>query len=565
MTRKVDARLERETVGCRRWWRRLKLALVLSVLGLLIVFDTGTFAQNTGEAPPGGPSNPPAPSNPPGQGGSDQRTNQGSKQTKLAPESVLVQLSGGVGQATIVYSRKAGAASPVLDWTDAVGATNSIPKNKIKVQWVGQPITVDKYETVTLSISVDTRDWVEPNATYKGSIIFIWPDASAQPESFTITNAVVADFNVSRPKIDTVLLSGQPTQTDLIVSNTGKEKITKVTFSSNDLEDSTTHRRADFGAAQSVTIDLDPGREQSVAVTLPRPSYAGTYIGTLNITANERVRKSIPLSVITRGPTFGWNWLPCALFVLTLLIGYLLSLYLEQWFGLGGLERAQALITLEGANTDLVKTLEKVRAWEKVNPGIELDAGKLRLDGERRELSEILEHPNKHSNDVLKANVPRFTTVAAAGTILYLKVETATGQWHTIAKLKPVIDGLDAVPFPAADDGVDKYRAALDKVFSDHVNTQTALPSGAPMPSSEILSERVSAERLEIKIERMNLLKRFAVVVVVFITGYMTLYWNDPDFGTLPDYFAVFLWAFGLSTTGAGILTSAKSSYTRPT
>src|SRR6185369_3321033 len=132
-------------------------------------------------------------------------------------------------------------------------------------------------------------------------------------------------------------------------------KITKVVFSSIDLEDSTTHRRADFGPAQSTSIDLDPGHEQLVALTLPRPSYAGTYLGTLNVTANERVRKSISLSVITRGPTFGrWNWLPFALFFLTLMVGYLLSLYLEQWFGLGGLERAQALVTLERANSDLV-------------------------------------------------------------------------------------------------------------------------------------------------------------------------------------------------------------------
>ncbi|HKO98694.1 MAG TPA: hypothetical protein VJU86_16970 [Pyrinomonadaceae bacterium] len=564
MTSKIDLRLEDEMVGPSAW-RWLRLAVVLSALVFVIVFNHGAIAEIKSEPTPG-PSDTVAPSNPSVPGGSGPQTNQGSRLKKVAPESVVVQMNNGVGQATVVYYRKAGEAAPSLDWTEAIGSANSIAKDKITVKWVGQPQTVGQYELATLSINVATSDWVEPNVTYKVTIIFIWPDAPApQTETFTITNAVVADFKISRTKIDAVLMSGQPTSADFIVSNSGKEKITKLTFSSTDLEDSATHRRAEFGAAQSSTITLEPGREQSVAVTLPRPSYAGTYIGTLNVIANERVRQSIPLSVITRGPTLGrWNWLPCVLFFLTLTFGYLLSLYLEQWFGLGGLERAQALVTLERACADIVKTLEKMRAWEKAHPEIELDAAKVRLDGDRRELSEILEHPNKLSNDVLKANLPRFTTVAASGTILYLKVETATLQWH-FQKLKPVIDALDAVPFPAAADGVDKYRAALDKVLADHVNSQTPLPQGAPMPSSDRLSERVSAEQLEIKIERMNLLKRFAVAGVVFIMGYMTLYWKDPDFGTLPDYFAVFLWAFGLSTTGAGILTSAKSSFTRPT
>jgi hypothetical protein len=558
MNRKVHATLKSESISCRHWLRRIRSTLLCGFIGMLIALSGSAFSQVPGSPEPSVPAAPTTSSVTP--------NNQTPTLTKLAPEAVLAQMNNGIGQATIVYARKAGEAAPALDWTDAIGPANSIAKDKIKVVWVGQPRTVEKYETVTLSLSVDTRDWVEPNVAYKGRIIFIWPNAGAQTENFTITNTVVSDLSISRSKIDAVIMSGQPTNADLIVSNIGKEKITKVVFSSIDLEDSTTHRRADFGPAQSLSIELEPGGEQLVALTLPRPSYAGTYIGTLNVIANERVRKSIPLSVITRGPTFGrWNWLPFVLFFLTLLVGYLLSIYLEQWFGLGGLERAQALVTLERANSDLVKTLEKVRAWEKAHPGIELDAAKVRADGEQRELSEILEHPNRHSNDELKANVSRFTTSAAAGTILYLKVETATGQWHTIEKLKPVIDALDAVPFPAAADGVDKYRAALDKVFTDHVNTQTLLPAGAPMPSSEILSERVSAEQLEIKIERMNLLKRFVVAVVVLIMGYMTLYWKDPDFGTLPDYFAVLLWALGLSTTGTSILTSAKSSYTRPT
>jgi hypothetical protein len=558
MDRQVQARSGCDSVGSRRWLCWLKPAVLLGSLGMMIALHGGAVAQVTGGSAPGGQPTPP------GQGGGTP-TNQNLKLTKLAPKSVLVRMNNGVGQATVVYARKVGEAAPVLDWTDAVGATNSIAKDKIKVQWVGQPQTVGKNETLTLGISVETREWVEPTATYEGQIIFIWPDGNPQPETFTITNAVVADFSMSRPKIDAVMMSGQPTQANLIVGNTGKEKITKFTFSSTDLEDSTTHRRADFGAAQPVTVELEPGREQTVALTLPRPDHAGTYIGTLNVIANDRVRKSIPMSVITRGPTFGkWNWLPFILFCVTLGIGYWLSMYLEQWFDLGGLERAQALLALEQANTDLVKTLKQVRAWEAANPGIQIDAARLRLDGDQRELKDLLDLQKRQSTDALKSNVARFTTLAAAGKILYLKVDSAARQWTTPATLKPVIDALDAVVFPTPAEGLDKYRSALDKVLADHINTKAPMPAGAPMPISEELSQRVSTEQLEIKIERMSWLKRIVVAIVVFITGYMMLYWKDADFGTLPDYFAVFLWALGLSTTGAGILTSAKSSYTRP-
>jgi hypothetical protein len=583
MTPKVDARFEDETVDCRRWWRRLRLAVVLSALGFLIIFDTGTFAQIKSEPTPGGPSNPappnPEPSKTPGPGGSGPQTNLSSRLTKLAPESVLVQMNNGVGQATVVYSRKAGEAAPILDWTEAIGSANSIAKDKITVQWVDQPQKVGQYEIATLRINVETSDWVEPNVIYKSKVIFIWPDAQApQTENFTITNAVVADFTISRAKIDAVLMSGQPTTADFIVSNSGKEKITKLTFSSTDLEDSTTHRRVDFGTSPPLTLQLEPGREQQVALPLPRPSYAGTYIGTLNVTANDRVRKSVPLSVITRGPTLGalsrlpllsllplpnWFPLPFILFVGTLGLGYWLSTYLEQWFGLGGLQRAQALVALEKANSNLAKTLAELRAWETAHAGIELDAARLQLNDGLRELKGLIEKPDKPSTDDLTSSAARFTTLAAAGQLLGYKVQTATAQWNTPTNLKPVIEALDAVPFPAAAEGLENYRKALAKVLMDHASTRIVLPAGAPMPSSDILSERVTAEQLELKIERMNLLQHATVAIVVFITGYTTLYWKDADFGTLLDYLTVFLWALGLSATGASILTRAKPTSAR--
>ncbi len=559
MIRQSPARSRENFVSRRRRLRGLKLALLLGSLCLLLAVRGGALAEETGVLPAGDPSNPP------GQGGGTP-PNQDPKLTKLAPDSVLVQVNNGVGQATIVYARKAGDAAPVLDWTDAVGTTNSIAKDKIKVQWVGQPRRVEKQEAVTLVISVETREWVEPNVTYKGTIIFFWPDGSRHTEGFILTNSVVADFTISRAKIDAVLMSGQPASANFIVSNTGKERITKFTFSSTDLEDPTTHRRADFGPAAPVTAELDPGREQTIALTLPRPSYAGTYIGTLNVIANDRVRESIPLSIITRGPTFGtYNWLPFLLFCLTLAVGYCLTIYLEQWFGLGGLERAQSLVTLDQAKNDIDKTLEELKTWEAVHVGIDVNAARLRLEDGLRELNGLLERPNRYSTDELKSSAPRFKTLSSAGNVFYDKVLIATDGWKTPETLKPLIDELDAVAFPAAADGLDNYRKELAKVLENHLGTKTALPAGAPMPFRSFLPEQVMRKQLELRIERMNMLHRVVVAIVVFITAYTSLYWKDADFGTLLDYLTVFLWALGLSATGASILTRSKSSYTQPT
>jgi hypothetical protein len=61
----------------------------------------------------------------------------------------------------------------------------------------------------------------------------------------------------------------------------------------------------------------------------------------------------------------------------------------------------------------------------------------------------------------------------------------------------------------------------------------------------------------------MTFVHRTVVAVVVFAGAYMTLYWNDLDFGTLLDYLGVFLWSLGLTKTGTDILSRAKSSYSR--
>jgi hypothetical protein len=231
------------------------------------------------------------------------------KLTKLAPDQVMLQTSNGVGRATIIYTHQAGEATPKVEWSDALGGVNSIPKGKIDVQWAGEPQRLQHWELLTLNVSVAAHQWIESNVAYKGKIIFLWPDAQPQTDDFTILEVAVVAFDLSLPKLDAVLFAGQPSDAKVIVSNTGKAKITKLSFSSTGLESAATHRRADFGRPQELTVALEPGQEKVVALELPRPPYAGAYNGTLNVIANDQVRKSINLTLTIRGPTFGTvNW-----------------------------------------------------------------------------------------------------------------------------------------------------------------------------------------------------------------------------------------------------------------
>jgi hypothetical protein len=245
-------------------------------------------------------------------------------------------------------------------------------------------------------------------------------------------------------------------------------------------------------------------------------------------------------------------------------LGYFISLLLENWFGLGGLQRAQALISLERFRKNISAWLDDLRAWEASNPGITLPKAKLRITGTLNELTRLLSSAKTQSTDALTSAATRNAPLVSASVILRDKLNTATAQWLTPKDLKPVVDELDAVDFPDTNEGLDKYRQDLNDVLERHVETKTELPPGAAMPVTETSSEQL-VQQLEIKVERMAFVHRLVVATVVFSTAYLTLYWNNLDFGTLPDYFGVFFWSLGLTKTGTDILAKPKSSYTPTT
>jgi hypothetical protein len=413
---------------------------------------------------------------------------------------------------------------------------------------------------LTLNLKVETKERVDTNVSYKGKLIFLWPDAQ-QTEDFTILDATTVAFDLSAQKVEAFLLGGQPSQAKFSLTNTGKEEIVKISVFALDLESATTHRRANFGNPQEFQVKIGPEQKDVIEVALPTLPFAGTYSGVLNVVANDKAGKTIPLTLTTRGPTLGIiNWLPFVLFFAVLGLGYFISLLLENWFGLGGLQRAQALISLERFRKNISKWLDDLRAWEAANPDIKLPRAKLRITGGLNELTGLVSSAKTQSTDALTSGATRNAPLVSASVILRDKLNTATAQWLTPDTLKPVVDDLDAVDFPDANEGLDKYRQDLNDVLESHVSTKPELPSGAAMPITETSSEQL-VQHLEIKVERMALFHRLVVAIVVFSTAYLTLYWNNLDFGTLPDYFGVFFWSLGLTKTGTDILAKPKSSY----
>jgi hypothetical protein len=77
----------------------------------------------------------------------------------------------------------------------------------------------------------------------------------------------------------------------------------------------------------------------------------------------------------------------------------------------------------------------------------------------------------------------------------------------------------------------------------------------AAMPNLE-----VAAKKLQGRIDKMNLLSRLAVWIVVILIAYQTFYANNFAFGTLLDYVGVFLWSFGLTQFGTQVVERVRST-----
>jgi hypothetical protein len=152
------------------------------------------------------------------------------------------------------------------------------------------------------------------------------------------------------------------------------------------------------------------------------------------------------------------------------------------------------------------------------------------------------------------ADAGDFATRAAAANLLWAALQTATSQWRNAPeKLLEVCVALDLAKLPQTQADLGRYRKDLNDALASAaqatVQAATFVSQKTPAQDGSILN------RLRAKIRRMTVLYQAIIWTVVFITGYLSFYAGDTAFGTLADYFALFLWALGLTSTGTQIIT----------
>jgi hypothetical protein len=495
--------------------------------------------------------------------------------TKLDPETLVVHLEKGSGTADVTFLLAQGVGVPEFRWTSAVGSANTIPASDITFKWVEeqqpQPGADAQQQGARRSLlngqlTVNTRVNVEPDANYTGRLIFYWSDATQPvPVSFTVSDRTTLAFSLAPTKLDLTLVQFQPDTIMLRVKNTGRAPINKLSVSSSDLIDSETQRRLvlpeqikDFGSTP-----LAPSREAEVSFKVEQPLWAGSYTGTVDVVANERTRQSIPFAIRSRGPTPGRNtyWIPFILFLATLMLGYLLSNMLENWFNLGGLQRAEAQLSLQKSERELARIAEQIEKWVR-ELGIPREAfaqTRIRLQHDLNELREVFRRLPDLTREELVAEAKRFATSATLAGIFESAVNVALKQWpKQPEKLKRVLTALDRVA-PGTDPNT--YRESLRKVLETEAR-QDAAEGVSALDANAALPNVPAPADLEKRIKRMAQLERAVAATIVFIMAYQLFYAKDFAFGTLLDYLAVFLWSLGLTQMGTQLIARARSSVT---
>jgi hypothetical protein len=348
------------------------------------------------------------------------------------------------------------------------------------------------------------------------------------------------------------------------VKNTGRVAIKTLSISSSDLLDSETQRRLvlpeqvkDFGSAP-----LEPSRETEFSFKVMQPFWAGLYVGTLDVVANGREHQLIAFTLRTRGPAPVRNtyWIPFLLFVATLLLGYMLSTILERWFNLGGLQRAEALRSLQKAERELSRIATQVEVWGANHPAGVFAKTRIRLQQSLKELLELQRRIPDLTNDELVAETKRFALTATLAGVFESAVNVALTQWPTEPdKLNAMLRLLDDV-----DPGTDpnSYRTSLRAVLDNPPGQARTAAEANRFDARAALPDMPSPADLEKQIKRMAQLERAVAALVVFIMAYQLFYAKDFAFGTLLDYLGVFLWSLGLTQMGTQLIARARSSHT---
>ena len=519
----------------------------------LIVLSTGAAAV---QAPGPLPAPTPAPSQPGSSGGTNGgsttgRAGQARAQTQvqtlelIAPESASIAARRGKGSVVLWLIWRGKGDVPRLIATDAVGQSNSVPAARIKVAQ-GAPLSGSGDECVfSVTVVIDAPDDLRAGGgEYVASLLA----PRARPIRVRVSEVAVEALSVSPQTVSQVWRLFQRQCTPVYVTNTGNTDITELSAS---VSLQTTSGLASGTPQQYVwakQLPLAPSRQTSLDICLPLPELAGTYTGSLALTANGVKTERVPVTVSTRGPTFGRTSLlalPFALFCGLVALALLTSTRLESWFSQGGLARAEtavALADLAGKFRDVATRIAAIASLPTLDSRLHLLAN--------------------------QADALRLGTLGAPD--IGPGIVRLTSMLHGAQWTATVLDALDAGRRAAAAPVIDALALPTDQAqltaYHDAVENaaRAAIPSGfvdgATLPEVDLSgAERESdPDLLRRRIVRMARLQRGLVSLVAGFTAYAMFYVNNAAFGSSLDYIGVFVWAVGLTQAGTQVLSQAR-------
>jgi hypothetical protein len=475
---------------------------------------------------------------------------------KIAPDPVVVHVRHGDGAQRVVFLKDAGAPVPNVVVSDAPGAFSVIPKADIAVDVEGSP----EQRVFSVGIRVSTKQPITRGVTHNGVLLLTPGSSDATPVQvlFAIQDDAAVNAEVLEASLDAVSGLGEPESSTFVLRNTGNVAIDKVKIATSRLTDGTTHDGYELTPGNA---DLEGGQigiyqERIVSFNVGHPKIAGIFVGDLYITLNNEKTIKLPITIRSRGPLAEYE-LPLLLFVLVVGLGFWLSSVLNSWFSGGGLERAQAGLSLRNVRTELAAHDTRLQRWLvglSVNtPPPKTPRAQLRLLEYLSDLDLELARLADLTPAELTLKVEYFASAVSISDLFWSALSLAAAKWAAAqTQLATVVDALDDVAPSTSAAGVAAYRDALNAAMSN-TSVSLGVPSGGA-PSVQQAAAKWNPDTVKKKIKRMALLYGATVFVTVLATAYQSFYAHNLGFGALSDYIVVGLWALGLTTTGTQIL-----------
>ncbi|MGZ8730181.1 MAG: COG1470 family protein [Thermoanaerobaculia bacterium] len=408
--------------------------------------------------------------------------------------------------------------------------------------------------------------------THSGSLVFKAGNAETVIP-FTVSRPAPA-FTATATPTDLCIACGEPRLISVQITNSGQAPLGDVTVGTVLMSDASRGHRWILPRAKgrrcgepntkavdvdgklvvepcsSVNVDLRPGEARTISIAVKPPQYAGDYATTIELSADGVPTTSVSLVTRVRGPWGGSIW-PPVLFTLTVLLGFGIAQLLEKLFGAGGVERrTRALVSLLKVRDELYR----IREWARELKEHPLPQTLARLDADTTRIAAVADDTAGQSPELLENEAKGFIEILEKRRRLQQRVGYALAN-----KLEDKIPALDAEPdrLPLAE-----YDARLEQILVGGAQNESMRTEMAEQFQQENKRQTAGLQTLEQSHKKMILFRGVILAIISLITAYGMFYANGCNFGSLANYFTVFLWGLGLTQAGNALTSEVRARAT---